>query len=50
MGILVTYRNVDSTIMKSIRIKSRTPSRIRKWKQLSQSRLTTAKVISIEKT
>ena len=33
---LVTSRNGDRKIMQSIKIKSRPPSRIRKWSQLSQ--------------
>ena len=49
--ILVTSRNGDRKIMQSIGITSRPPSRIRKkWKQLSQSRWTSTKVIPIEKT
>ena len=50
IGILVTSRNGDRKIMQSIRITSRSPSRIRKWNQLSQFRLTSTKVIPIEKT
>ena len=34
--IVVTSRNSDRKIMQSIRIKSRSPSRKRKWNQLSQ--------------
>ena len=36
IDILVTSRNGDRKIMQSIRITSRTPSRKRKWNQLSQ--------------
>ena len=36
--ILVTSINIDRKIMQSIRIKSITPTRIRKWNQLSQFR------------
>ena len=36
VDILVTYRNGDRKIKQSIRIKSRPPSRKRKWNQLSQ--------------
>ena len=35
---LLTSRNGDRKIMQSIRIRSRPPSRIRKWNQLSQFR------------
>ena len=38
LGILSKSRNGDRKIMQSIRIKSRPPSRIRKWNQLSQFR------------
>ena len=38
IGILVTSRNGDRKIMQSIRKTSRSPSRIRKWNQLSQFR------------
>ena len=38
IDILVTSRNGDRKIMQSIRIKSRPPSRIRKWNQFSQFR------------
>ena len=38
IDIFVTYRNGDRKIMQSIRIKSRPPSRIRKWNQFSQFR------------
>ena len=38
IDILVTSRNGDTKIMQSIRITSRTSSRIRKWNQLSQFR------------
>ena len=50
IDILVTSRNGDRKIMQSIRITSRPPSRIRKWNQFSQFRLTSIKVIPIEKT
>ena len=40
IDILVTSRNGDRKIMRSIRITSRPPSRIRKWNQLSQFRWT----------
>ena len=36
IDILVTSRNGDRKIMKSIRITSRPSSRIRKWNQLNQ--------------
>ena len=36
IDILVTSRNGDRKIMQSIRITSATPSRKRKWNQLSQ--------------
>ena len=36
IDILVTSRNGDRKIMQSIRTTSRTPSRKRKWNQLSQ--------------
>ena len=36
IDILVTSRNGDRKIMQSLRIKSRPPSRKRKWNQLSQ--------------
>ena len=36
IDILVTYRNGHRKIMQSIRITSRSPSRKRKWNQLSQ--------------
>ena len=35
IDILVTSRNGDRKIMQSIRITSRSPSRIRKWNQLN---------------
>ena len=38
IDILVTSRNVDRKIMQSIRITSRSPSRIRKPNQFSQFR------------
>ena len=38
IDILVTSRNGDRKIMQSIRIMSRTPSRIKKWNQFSQFR------------
>ena len=38
IDILVTSRNGDRKIMQSIRMTSRTPLRIRKWKQLNQFR------------
>ena len=50
IDILVTSRNGDRKIMQSIRIMSRSPSRIRKWNQLSRFRRTSTKVIPIEKT
>ena len=49
IDILVTSRNGDRKIMQSIRITSRPPSRIRKWNQFSQFRLTSTKVIPMEK-
>ena len=48
--ILVIFKNGDRKIMQSIRITSRPTSRIRNWNQLSQFRLTSTKVIPIEKT
>ena len=36
IDIPATSRNGDRKIMQSIKIKSRPPSRIRKWSQLSQ--------------
>ena len=48
IDILVTSRSGDRRIMQSIRITSRTPTRIKKWNQLSQFRST--KVIPLEKT
>ena len=50
IDILVTSRNGDRKIMQPIRITSRPPSRIRKWSQLSQFRLISTKVITIENT
>ena len=50
IDILVTSGNGDRKIMQCIRITSRPPSRIRKWNQLSQFRLTSFKKIPIEKT
>ena len=49
IGILVTSRNGDRKIMQSIRIMSRSPSRIRKWNQLSRFRRASTKVIPTEK-
>ena len=48
MDILVTTTNGDRKIIKTIRITSRPPSRIRMSNQLSQFRYTYTKVISIE--
>ena len=48
--ILVISRNGDRKSIQSIRITSRPPSRRRKWKQLSQFRCTSTKVILVEKT
>ena len=50
IDILVTSRNVDRKIMQSVRIESRFPSRIRKWKLFSQFQRTSTKVIPTEKT
>ena len=50
IDILVTSRNGGKKAMQSIRITSRPPTRKRKWNQLSQFRLTSNKVIPIEKT
>ena len=50
IGILVTSRNGDTKIVQSIRITIRLSSRIRKWNQFSQFRLTSTKVTPIEKT
>ena len=49
IDILVTSRNGDRKNMQSIRITSRPLSRIRKCNQLSQFRLTSTRVIPIEK-
>ena len=49
IDILVTSRNGDRKNMQSIRITSRPLSRIRKRNQLSQFRLTSTRVIPIEK-
>ena len=38
VDILVTSRNGDRKFMQSIKITSRSPSRIRKWNQFSQYR------------
>ena len=38
IDILVTARNSDKKIMQTIRITSKSPSRIREWNQLSQLR------------
>ena len=38
IDILITSRKDDRKIMQSIRITSRTPSRIRKWNQFSHFR------------
>ena len=35
INILVTSRNGDRKIMQSIKITSRTPSRVREWNQMS---------------
>ena len=50
IDILVTSRNGGKKAMQSIRITSRPPTRKRKWNQFSQFRLTSNKVIPIEKT
>ena len=50
IDILVKPRNGNRKIMQSIRITSRSPSKIRKWNQFSQFRWTFTKVIPIEKT
>ena len=50
INILVVSRNGERKSIQSIRITSRPPSRRRKWKQLSQFRCTSTKVIPIEKT
>ena len=50
IDILVTSRNGDRKIMQSIRIRSRPPSRKRKWNQLSQFQRISTKVIPIKKT
>ena len=47
---LVTSRNGDRKIMQSIRIMIRSPSRKRKWNQLSHFRRASTKVVPIEKT
>ena len=38
IDMLITSRNGDRKILQYIRITSRTPSRIKKWNQLSQFR------------
>ena len=38
IDILVRSRNCDRKLMQSIRLRSRSPSRIRKWDQLGQFR------------
>ena len=50
IDILVTSRTGDRKIMQSIRIMSRSPTRKRKWNQLSQFCNTSNNVIPIEKT
>ena len=50
IDILVTSRNSGRKIMQFIRIMSRPPLRMRKWNQLCQFRLTSAKEILLEKT
>ena len=50
INILVTSKNGDRKIMQSIRIMNWSPSRKRKWNQLSQFWRTSTKVIPIEKT
>ena len=50
IDILVTSRNGEIKIMQSIKITSRTPTRIRKWKQLRQFTWLFTKVIPTEKT
>ena len=49
IDILVISRNGDRKSIQSIRITSRPPSRRRKWKQLSQFRCTSTKVIPIDR-
>ena len=50
IDILETSRNGHRKIMLSIKVTSRPPSRKKKWKQLSQFRWLSTKVIPIEKT
>ena len=50
LDILVTSKNGDRKIMQSIRIMNAPFLRQRKWKQLTQFRWTSTKVIPIEKT
>ena len=50
IDILVTSRNRDRKIMQSIGITRRPTSRIRKWNQFSQFKLTSTKIIPTEKT
>ena len=50
IDIRVTFRNGDGKIMQSITIIRRSPSRKRKWNQLSQFSSTFTKAIPIEKT
>ena len=50
IDILVISRNDDKKIMQSIRITSRSPSKIKKRNHLSQFRSTSNKAITKEKT
>ena len=50
IDISVTSGNGERKIKESIRIMSRPPLRIRKWKQFRQFRQTSTKVIPAEKT
>ena len=44
IDILITSKNGDKKVKQCNRITSRSPSRIRKWKQLSQFKFTSTKV------
>ena len=48
--LIITRRKGDRKIMQTIGTTSVTATRVRKWNQFSQFRLTSTKVIAIEKT
>ena len=50
IDVLITSRNGDGKLLQQIRISSGPSTRMRKWNQLSQFRLTSTKVILTEKT